>query len=533
MWETTVKIYIYLNGDIKMKLGKKSILASAIAGAMVSGAALATAPTTGPYVEVNNAADYPSWEVSSEKLAALSGDYTFLDTGSVSDNNASLLYKTDIDLNDGDKITFEFNSSALLKGADFELVLATPAGGLVNADIGSVFGVRISAVDTTNGVSSVKVRIANAGATGIPAGSILALVEAGTTVGTGLTANLGQLTLSAPGSAWTSSACVEVTATDVVGDSLPGATVGNTCVLEFSNQFGLDPASLTDLTAKIDVAQDRKTYVEQTTVPSADGEEAVADDVAGTLSSATYIISNSASLDDFITFDATDTVVYTFTDTSEWTAEDAPTFNGGALSTVTGSPELRTYTSTGGFASGTTELVYDVDGTTGTDTLAPHSVSAKAVINFTAGGSNDGLASVSIDGADLYNVGINGSTSKVASFTLNPSTSGFFSWVEIANESGDAADVEVDVVIEGMTYKAVKLGSVAGETVRTIGHAEIQTALEAAGATVNANAKVTLTFVVTAKEDKVQVSGMTKGPDGRTTLDVYYQDGNLDRRWRN
>ncbi|AIY64586.1 hypothetical protein [Pseudoalteromonas piratica] len=517
-----------------MKLGKKSILASAIAGAMVSGAALATAPTTGPYVEVKNAADYPSWEVSSEKLAALSGDYQFEDNGTIGENNAALVYKTDIDLNDGDKITFNFGSTALLKGADFELVLADGTGTTIAGSEGSVYGVRISAVDTTNGVAEVKVRIANAGATGIPAGSILALVEAGTTgTSPGVNSDLGDLTLTAPGGTWTSSACVEVTATDVVGDSLPGATVGNTCVLEFSNQFGLDPASLTDLTAKIDVAQDRKTYVEQTTVPTADGEEAVANDVTGTLSSATYIISNSASLDDFITFDATDTVVYTFTDTSEWTAEDAPTFNGGALSTVTDSPELRTYTSTGGFASGTTELVYDVDGTTGTDTLAPHTVSAKAVINFTDGGSNDGLASVSIEGADLYNVGINGSTSKVASFTLNPSTSGFFSWVEIANESGDAADVEVDVVIEGMTYKAVKLGSVAGETVRTIGHAEIQTALEAAGATVNANAKVTLTFVVTAKEDKVQVSGMTKGPDGRTTLDVYYQDGNLDRKWRN
>ena len=202
-----------------MKLGTKSILATTIATALFSTVATAAAaPTTGPYVEISGAADYPSWEVSSEKLQALSGDYTFENDGgtnSGTENNATLAYKTDIDLNDGDKITFNFDTTALVKGADYELVVVTlPAPAPVPAPsyaAGDIVGVRISAVDTTNGVSSVRVRIANAGATGISAGTVLALVEAGTTVdGT----DLGNLTITAPTGTWTNSACLTVTATD-------------------------------------------------------------------------------------------------------------------------------------------------------------------------------------------------------------------------------------------------------------------------------------------------------------------------------
>lgn len=525
-----------------MKLGTKSILATTIATALFSTVATA-APATGPYVEIQGAADYPSWEVSSEKLQALSGDYTFQDTGAALENSAALLYKTDIDLNDGDKLTFDFGTSALVKGADYELVAANALTG-VTYSIGDVVGVRISVVDTTNGVATVKLRIANAGATGIPAGTILALVEAGTT-GTGT--NLGQLTITAPTGTWSSPACVAVTATDVVGDSLPGATVGSTCILEFTNQYGLDAASLTDLTAKIDVAADRKTYVEQTTTPTADGDEALADATTATLTPASYIIAdNSGSLDDFITLDGDDEVTYTFVDTSDWngvpvvatgaTAGDTTTttFAGSTLDNHPTDASKKTYTETGAFATSPV-LSYDVAGTTGTATLTPHVVSASAKISFDDAGANAGLSDVSISGADLYNVGINGSTSKVASFILNPSTAGFFSWVEIANESADTAEVTVDVVMNGMTYTNINLDAVAAETVATYGEAAIVSAIESQkGITVDANSKATLTFVVTAKEDKVQVSGQTKeSGNGRTTLEVYYQDSGLDRKWRN
>jgi hypothetical protein len=517
-----------------MKLGNKSILATTIVAAMFGGAAIASAPSTGPYVEVGGAGTYPSWEVSTEKLQALSGDYLFQDDGLAGDNGAVIFYKTDIDLNDGDKITFDFEGSALLKGTDYNLVATTTMGGLVA--IGDVVGVRISAVDAVNGVETVKLRIANAAATGIPNGEVIALVEAGTTSGT----DLGNFELSAPSGTWTNSAEVVVSATDVFGDQLPGASVAKTTILEFTPQFGLDPSSLVELTAKIDVAEERETYVEQiSSVPANDGEEAIALVTDAELQDATYIISNNAgALDDTITLDASDTVVYTFADTANWLGEDDPTFNGVSLIVDADDANLRTWSAMGPTAltPTTPELIYDVLGTSSDIKLSPHVVSASAKIEFGAG-ANVGLSDVSIDGADLYNVGINGSTSKVASFVLNiSSTVNYASWVEVANESSDSADIEVDIVVNGATYRGVSLGSVDGESVKTIGSTAITDALlahDGGPATIPANAKVTATFVVTAKEDKVQVTAIMKDNNGRTNIDVYYSDDTLNRNWRN
>lgn len=515
-----------------MKLGNKTILATTIAAAMFTGAASAASKVSVEKASVDQAA----WTVSSEKLQALSGDYIFQNSGVAFENNATLAYTVDIDLNDGDKLTFDFEGTALLKGADYVLVALSDDVDS-NYVTGDVIGVRISDVDTVNGVSSMRLRISNATSTGISKDAVIGLVEAGTIIdGT----DVGTLTLSAPnGSSWSNSACVKVSATDVSLDPLPGAGANSTCVLKFQNQFGLDASSLTDLTAKIDVAQDRVTYVENLNVPTVDGEKATAVSASGTLTPATYVISNNTgALDDFITLDAADKVVYTISDTASWLSIDAPTFNGVAIkdNTVTDEPTLRTYTSTGSILAAP-ELVYDVLGTADTVKLSPHVVSATAEIQFDDGGANAALSDVGIDGADLYNVGINGSTSKVASFVLNvQSTVGYWSWVEIANESTDSAEIEVDIVVDGETYRGVKLGSVGGESVETISTGDITTALlahEGGPASISENAKVTATFVVTAKEDKVQVTAIMKDNNGRTNIDVYYSDDELARKWRN
>ena len=521
-----------------MKLGNKSILATTIAAAMFSGAALANSTLT---VEGANAGG--SWSVSTEKAAALSGDYAFTTVDqtipAAGSGNAILVYSNDIDLNDGDKLDFQFGNTALLKASDYVLVVVENAPGVVSGDpeflaVGEVFGNRISGVDETNGVNSVRLRIANAGATGITKGTKLALVEAGSTSGT----EFGDLTLSAPnGSSWTSSACVSVEATDVFGDDLPGADAESKCVLDFADQFSLFSGSLTDLTAEIDVETERKTYVAQSTIPTSDGEEAVAVDTTGTLSRASYGVSNNVgALDDFITLDSDDTVTFTFTDSSDWNGVDFTntTFDSNLTSAVTGEDDQRTYSTDGAtFDSDfdtALEFVYDVYGTTGTATLTPHTVKVSASIDF----DEANFADVSIDEATLYNVGINGSTSKVAAFILNPSEADYASWIYVANESADTAEVEVDVVMDGMTYTGVKLAAVAGETVATYGHAAIGAALEAQkGVTIAANAKVTLTVVVTAKEDKVHVSGQNKDSKSRTKLDVYYKDMDVSRTWRN
>jgi hypothetical protein len=524
--------YIYIfNGEIKMKLGNKSILATTIAAAMFSGAALASSELAVVGANAGN-----TWSVSTEKAAALSGDYTFETTSltapTAGSGEALLTYVNDIDLNDGDKLTFNFGNTALLKSSDYVLVAVSNATGGTLV-LGEVYGNRISDVDTVNGVSSIRLRIANAGATGITKGTTLALVEADSATGN----QFGDLTLSAPTGSWTSSACVNVTATDVSGDDLPGAYASQKCVLDFADQFSLFSGSLTDLTAEIDVETERKTYVAQTTIPTSDGEEAVAVDTTGTLSRASYGVSNNVgALDDFITLDSNDTVTFTFTDSSDWNGVDFTntTFDSSLTSAVTGEDDQRTYSTDGAtFDSDfdtALEFVYDVYGTTGTTTLTPHTVKVSASIDF----DEANFADVSIDEATLYNVGINGSTSKVATFILNPSEADYASWIYVANESADTAEVEVDVVMDGMTYTGVKLAAVAGETVSTYGHAAIGDALEAQkGVTIAANAKVTLTVVVTAKEDKVHVSGQNKDSKSRTKLDVYYKDMDVSRTWRN
>lgn len=513
-----------------MKLGNKSILATALTAAMFSGAAFAN--STLQVEGANSPAN--GWLVSSEKLQAVSGNYTF---DASSGNNpmlpageAMLTYTNDIDLNDGDKLTFDFGNTALLKGAEFYLVAVVDGATPATLVIGETYGDRISATDTTNGVSSVRFRIANAGATGIAKGSTLAVVQ--TTTPT----TFGSLTLSAPnGSTWTNSACVTVTATDVFGDLLPGADAEQLCALNFQNQFSVLNTAKTDLTAKIDVEEERKTYVEQTADTAMNKAGASAS--AGQLTAATYgILNNTTGLDDFITVDSDDTVTFTFTDSAEWnsvvTADTE--FFGQDLVVDVDNDELRSVAFPGdeaGLFGAELPFTYTVLGTTSGNPLSPHTVDVVASIDFDEAGFSD----VDILGANMYTVGINGSTSKVASFILNPSTTGFFSWVEVANESGEVAEVEVDVVMNGETYTAVKLAAVAGESVATYGHAAIATALEdQKGITVPANTKATVTFVVTAKEDKVHVSGQTKeSGNGRTTLDVYYQADDVQRGWRN
>lgn len=125
---------------------------------------------------------------------------------------------------------------------------------------------------------------------------------------------------------------------------------------------------------------------------------------------------------------------------------------------------------------------------------------------------------------------INGLQAKVSQMSLN--TTGFISWLKVANSGTIAVDVIADIIwtaadgVEG-SVKSVKLGTVDAGGVGTISEAAILEAMGDPTQLVDAH----LTVTVTGPSNSVHLIAEKKASDGRTSIPVYYDNANNNRNW--
>lgn len=124
---------------------------------------------------------------------------------------------------------------------------------------------------------------------------------------------------------------------------------------------------------------------------------------------------------------------------------------------------------------------------------------------------------------------INGLQAKVSHLSLN--SSGFISWLKVANTGTTSAEVFADIIYtladgtEGSVESAL-LGSVDAGGIATISEATILTALGNPTQLVD----VHLTVTVTGPNDQVHLIAEKKASEGRVSVPVYYDNGST-RSW--
>lgn len=178
------------------------------------------------------------------------------------------------------------------------------------------------------------------------------------------------------------------------------------------------------------------------------------------------------------------------------------------------------------FAATSTILTANV---TGSSALATRSFTVMADLDFETETDKNLIAENSSAGA----WSINGLQAKVSHMTLN--TSGFVSWLKVANEGTTVAEISADIIYtladgtEGSVTNAT-LGSVDAGGVTTVGEAAILSAIGDPTQLVDAS----LTVTVAGQTDLIHLVAEKKASDGRLSIPVYYNTGGATpRNWVN
>lgn len=127
---------------------------------------------------------------------------------------------------------------------------------------------------------------------------------------------------------------------------------------------------------------------------------------------------------------------------------------------------------------------------------------------------------------------INGLQAVIPSMSLN--ATGFISWLKVANTGPTATEVYADIIatLSDGTEKEVTgalLGTIDAGGVGTISEAAIVKALGSPTTLVDAS----LTITVTSPNNSVHLTAEKRASDGRTTIPVFYDNGEIDgtRKW--
>lgn len=171
-----------------------------------------------------------------------------------------------------------------------------------------------------------------------------------------------------------------------------------------------------------------------------------------------------------------------------------------------------------------TSALLDITGATSVP-LSTRAFKVAAKLNFKTETAVDVLKT-----ADAGSWTINGLQAVISSMSLN--TSGFISWLKVANTGEDAVEVYGDIIAtlaDGTEKKvtAALLGTVDAGGVGTIGEAAFLKALGNPTGLVDANVTVT----VTAPNNVVHLMAEKKASDGRVNIPVFYDNTAGGRKW--
>jgi len=106
--------------------------------------------------------------------------------------------------------------------------------------------------------------------------------------------------------------------------------------------------------------------------------------------------------------------------------------------------------------------------------MAPRDFTVSATLNL----AGEGVSKALISDADAGELTINGASGRVAQISLGY---GFIQWVKVTNLATISATIEADITVDGTTYEALPIKSVAAESVATVSGADLEAALVAAG----------------------------------------------------
>jgi hypothetical protein len=171
-------------------------------------------------------------------------------------------------------------------------------------------------------------------------------------------------------------------------------------------------------------------------------------------------------------------------------------------------------------AAGSTEYASIVVTANGTDVLSPRTFTLTSSLDLDDENFSDPLTAAAAAGAFT----MNGAQARVAQLSLN---FGFVQWVKVGNLSAQDATIVGDLSYNGTTTSNIPLGTVAGNSVATVGGAALEAALAAAGVTAGTDA--TLTLTVAANPNDVVFHAEKKDATGRSISDVLTNKDNTLR----